>query len=141
MNTKRLATVHLSEYDGPAPRCEADLPARVVRVQRAAQVNEKAFVAEHLRDLCAAIDTAPQSCGRPRIPLADAVFCATMKVYGGASGRRAMSDLREVRRARLHRQSALLQHVFCNALENPDLTPILRALVEESARSVRAVER
>jgi transposase len=105
----------------------------------AAQVNEKAFVAELLRDLCAAIDTPPQKCGRPRLPWADTVFCAAMKVYGGASGRRSMTDLREYA-ARGYIGKVPCYNSIFNALENPDLTPILRALVEESARPLRAVE-
>jgi transposase len=102
-------------------------------------VNEKAFVAELLRDLCAAIDTPPQKSGRPRLPLADSVFCAIMKVYGGASGRRSMTDLREYA-ARGYIDKAPCYNSVFNALENPDLTRILRALVEESARPLRGVE-
>jgi hypothetical protein len=54
----------------------------------AAQTNEKARVAELLRDLCAAIDNPVQKRGRPRLPLADSAFCAVMKIYGGMSARR-----------------------------------------------------
>src|ERR1700737_237903 len=61
----------------------------------ATQTNEKTRVAELLRDLCGAIDNPEQKRGRPRLPLSDATFCAVMKVYGGASGRRTSCDLRE----------------------------------------------
>ena len=105
----------------------------------AAQVNEKAMVADLLHSLCAAIDTPPQKCGRPRLPVSDAVFCAVMKVYGGASGRRSMSDLRDYQ-ARGYIDRAPHYNSVFNALDNPDLTPILRALVEESAKPLRAVE-
>jgi hypothetical protein len=36
-------------------------------------------------------DRAPRR-GRPRIPLADAIFSAVFKVYSGMSGRRFMTD-------------------------------------------------
>jgi SWIM zinc finger len=61
----------------------------------AAQTNEKERVATLLHDLCAAIDNPVQKRGRPRLPLSDTIFCAVMKVYGGASGRRTMTDLRD----------------------------------------------
>ena len=71
--------------------------------------------------------------------LSDAVFCATMKVYAGMSARRAMSDLRE------HGARGFIAHVphynsVINALENPDLTPLLTAMIEESAQLLKAVE-
>lgn len=66
------------------------------RAYNAAQTHEKKHVAELLGDLCAAIDNPVQKRGRPRVPLSDAVFCATMKVYAGISARRAMSDLRDL---------------------------------------------
>jgi hypothetical protein len=70
--------------------CSQDWPA-----YNAAQTHEKEHVATLLRDLCSAIDNPPQKRGRPRLPLSEAVFCATMKVYTGMSARRAMSDLRD----------------------------------------------
>jgi hypothetical protein len=48
--------------------------------------SRKERVAALLHDLCATIANPVQKRGRPRVPLADAIFCATMKVYGGASG-------------------------------------------------------
>lgn len=38
----------------------------------------------------------PGSRGRPRIPLSDALFAATMKVYSTTSGRRAMTDMKRL---------------------------------------------
>lgn len=46
----------------------------------AAQTNGKGHVADLLRSLCAAIDEPVQGRGRPRIPVADQVFVAVMKV-------------------------------------------------------------
>ncbi|MDB5069593.1 MAG: Transposase, Is5 family group [Candidatus Eremiobacteraeota bacterium] len=105
----------------------------------AAQVNEKERVAAMLRDLCCAIDNPIYKRGRPRIPLADAVFCAVMKVYGGTSGRRAMCDLRGYADKGYIDRAPHYNSIF-NALENPDLTPILTALIEQSAVPLAALE-
>ncbi len=80
-----------------------------------------------------------QTTGRPRLPLADLTFACVMKVYGGASGRRSMTTLREYA-ARGYIDKAPCYNSVFRALENPDLTPILRALVEESAKPLRSVE-
>ena len=61
----------------------------------AAQTNEKRKFQTLLHDLCSGIQDAPQKRGRPRLPLADAVFSACFKVYSTVSGRRFMTDLTE----------------------------------------------
>ena len=50
--------------------------------------------------------------GRPRIPLKDAVYCVTMKVYGTMSGRRATTDLRTCEEQGHVRSCARLQLDF-----------------------------
>lgn len=105
----------------------------------AAQSNEKVRVAELLRDLCNAIDNPIQERGRPRLPVSDAIFCAVMKVYGGMSARRTTSDLREFAARGLIDKAPHYNSVL-NALENPDLIPYLRAMIEESAAPLAAVE-
>jgi hypothetical protein len=105
----------------------------------AAQVNEKERVALLLSDLCSAIDNPVQKRGRPRLPLADATFCAVMKVYGGTSARRASSDLRDFADKGYIDRAPHYNSVL-NALENPELTPILTRLIEESATPLRALE-
>lgn len=105
----------------------------------AAQMHEQQHVADLLRDLCDALEAPDQPRGRPRIPLGDAVFAAVMKVYGTTSGRRAATDLREYEAKGYLRKAPHYNSVF-NALENPALTPILKALIEESARPLRAIE-
>jgi transposase len=105
----------------------------------AAQVHEKDRVAALLHDLCGAIDNPVQGRGRPRLPLADSVFCAAMKVYGGASGRRAMTDLREYAAKGYIDRAPHYNSVF-NAFENPDLTPILSRMIEESAVPLKVFE-
>jgi hypothetical protein len=105
----------------------------------AAQTNEKVRVAELLRDLCSAVDNPVQKRGRPRLPLADSIFCATMKVYGGMSARRTTSDLRDSEARGLIDKAPHYNSVI-NALENPDLTPFLKALIGESAAPLAALE-
>lgn len=105
----------------------------------AAQTNEKVRVAELLHDLCSAIDNPIQKRGRPRLPLADSVFCAVMKVYVGMSARRTDSDLREFAARGLIDKAPHFNSVL-NALENPDVTRILKRMIEESAAPLAALE-
>ncbi|HEY6351904.1 MAG TPA: SWIM zinc finger family protein [Candidatus Angelobacter sp.] len=66
------------------------------REYNAAQTGEQDRFQELLRDLCAGVqEPIVQRRGRPSIPLSDAIFAATFKVYSCFSGRRFMSDLRE----------------------------------------------
>jgi transposase len=105
----------------------------------AAQTHEKVHVAELLRALCRAIDEPEQRRGRPRVPLADQVFCAVMKVYAGMSARRAMSDLRDLGERGFLTRVPHFNSVL-NALENPGLGSLLTAMIEESARPLSVVE-
>jgi transposase len=105
----------------------------------AAQTNEKDRVAELLRDLCSVIDNPVQKRGRPRLPISDTILCAVMKVYGGMSARRAASDLRDLAAKGLIEKAPHYNSVL-NALENPEITPFLRALIAESAAPLSALE-
>jgi len=105
----------------------------------AAQVSEKHYVAALLRDLCNAVDSPTQECGRPRIPLSDAIFAAVMKVYSGKSGRRATVEMRDLATSGYLDKAPHYNSIF-NTLENADLTPILKAMIEESARPLRSLE-
>ncbi len=106
----------------------------------AAQVNEKATVAELLHALCAKVPTPPQATGRPRLPLSDLIFAAGMKVYLGSSGRRASTDLRDLTAKGFMRKTPHYNSIF-GYLEDVRLAPILKGLIEESAAPLRAVER
>ncbi len=105
----------------------------------AAQTHEKTCATELLRGLCDGISQPPQGRGRPRLPLSDVVFSAIMKVFSTVSGRRATSDLRDCEK-KGHVASAPHYNSIFNYLENPDLTPILKTLVEESASPLKAIE-
>jgi transposase len=105
----------------------------------AAQTNEKDKFMVLLRDLCQGLPEPEQKRGRPRLPLSDAVFTAVMKVYTTASARRSMSDLREARE-RGYISKLPCHNSVLNALENADLAPILRDLIIESAKPLKAIE-
>lgn len=105
----------------------------------AAQTNEKNHVGALLRALCDGIVQPPQGRGRPRLPLSDLTHSAAMKVYTGMSGRRATTDIRECAAKGLidvapHYNSV---HGF---IERADIAPLLKALVEESAAPLKAIE-
>lgn len=105
----------------------------------AAQVNEKASVAELLHALCSNIQTPPQATGRPRLPLKDVVFAAGMKVYLGTSGRRASTDFRDLAARGFMAKAPHYNSIF-GYLEDERLAPLLKTLIEESAKPLRAVE-
>jgi len=105
----------------------------------AAQTHEKERVATLLHDLSATIDKPAQGRGRPRLPFSDSAFCAVMKVYGGASSRRTICDLRDFQ-AKGYIDKVPHFNSVLNALENPILTPILTTMIEESAKPLGAVE-
>lgn len=110
------------------------------RAYNAAQTHEKEKFQELLRDLCSGIEEAPQQkCGRPRLPIRDALFAAAFKVYSTVSGRRFMSDLREAQAKGFISKTPHFNSIF-NYLENPDLTPILRELITESSLPLKSVE-
>ena len=106
----------------------------------AAQRNEKAKLQVLLRDLCEGIEEKPQQGrGRPRIPMRDAIFSAVFKVYSTLSGRRFMSDLADAHNKGFIGRLPCYNSIF-NILESEEATPILKALIEESAKPLKAVE-
>ncbi len=105
-----------------------------------AQTNEKDYFQAMLAGLCEGIETPAQhGKGQRRIPLADAVFAATFKVYSTVSGRRFMSDLRESKERGYIDNAPHYNSIF-NYLENPELRPILTRLIELSALPLASVE-
>jgi hypothetical protein len=105
----------------------------------AAQNEEKDRFQVLLRDLCSGIQEPMQTKGRPRLPPADQVFCAAFKVYSGFAARRFASDLREAEERKLIQKAPHFNSVL-NALENPDLRPILTDMIETSALPLQSVE-
>jgi transposase len=104
-----------------------------------AQTNEQDKFLELLAGLCAGLPAFPAKNGRPRLPLSDAIFNVTFKVYSTISQRRFMSDLRQAH-SRGYISKVPHFNSISNYLENPELTPILRNLITQSSLPLRAVE-
>jgi transposase len=104
-----------------------------------AQMHEEEHFVMLLRDLCNGIPQPEQTSGRPRLPLADVVFGVAYKVYSTISGRRFMPTIREAETKELVTK---FPSFASNAryLENPELTPLLKTLIEQSASPLRAIE-
>lgn len=105
----------------------------------AAQVSEKDTLKLLLRELCRGIPEPRQAFGRPRLPIADAMFAACFKVYSTFSGRRFMTDLRDAHGEGYLGRCPSYNSIFA-ILESPGSFEILRMLVAESAAPLRALE-
>ncbi len=106
----------------------------------AAQCDEKAVVQVLLRGLCDGIVSPPHPGRGPKpIPLSDAVYGMVMKVYTTVSGRRATTDIRECSKAGLLSRAPHYNLLF-RYIEKPELTPLLKTLIEESAAPLSCVE-
>jgi transposase len=105
-----------------------------------AQVNEKAEFQALLKDLCDRIQEPPRGkMGRPRMPLNDSIFAAVFKVYSTVSGRRFISDLRDAKEKGLIKFAPAYNSIF-KVLESEETTSVLKALVIESAKPLKAME-
>jgi transposase len=105
-----------------------------------AQSVEKDHFQILLRDLCSGIVAERETGrGRPSLLLSDAIFAGAFKVYSTVSTRRFMSDLREA-----HERGLITRipqfNTICHYLNKPELTPILRGLVEQSSLPLKSVE-
>jgi hypothetical protein len=105
-----------------------------------AQCEEKATIQQLLRGLCDGIQTPAHTGRGPKpIPLSDAVFGMTMKVYSTASGRRATTDLEACADAG-HMRKAPRYNTLFDRFGETELTPILVKLIEQSAAPLASVE-
>jgi len=104
-----------------------------------AQTNEKHQFQSLLHDLCSGIQNPPHSKGRRPLPLSDAVFAVTFKIYSTFSGRRFISDLTDAQTKGYISQVPHFNSIF-NYLENPALTPVLTELIVQSSLPLKAVE-
>ena len=105
----------------------------------AAQVHEQEIFGQLLRDLCDTIPQPPQKMGRPRLPLSDMVFSVGTKVYSTMSGRRAMTDMRNAHASGQLDKTPSFTSIF-RYLEKPELAPLLKYLIEQSAAPLKGVE-
>jgi transposase len=108
-------------------------------VYNEAQTHEEENFVELLRDLCNGIEQPEYKFGRPRLPLADVIFGLVFKTYSTMSGRRFTCELKEAEARGLIAKAAHYNSAS-RYLENPELTPLLKSLIEQSASPLRAVE-
>jgi len=104
-----------------------------------AQTTEKKEFMRLLFDLCQTVPEPTQTFGRPRLPLSEMVFSAALKVYSTVSGRRFMTDLETARDKGYIAHLPHYNSVF-NYLENADLTPILKQLIEATGNPLKSIE-
>lgn len=130
----------LSMIEAPPPK-KTTYNDRDWSKYNAGQVNEGDNFAQLLHGLCQCIvEPARAGRGRPRLPLADVVFSAVLKQYEGKSLRRLQSEQR-----RMQVQGYTVDVVSFNSLarylRDPNLMPLLRKLVQESAAPLAGIER
>ena len=104
-----------------------------------AQIYEGDYLVALLRQLCDIVEEPEYIFGRPRLRRSDLIFAAGLKVYSTKSGRRAMSDVRRAYKdglmAKLPSYASVLR-----LLQEPELTPVLVNLIEQSALPLAAIE-
>jgi transposase len=105
----------------------------------AAQVAEKELFLHLLHDLCSALPQPERGKGRPSIPVADAIFSATYKVYSSVSCRRFMTDLREAS-VQGHVSRAWHYNSVLEVIEDETITPMLHGLIAASSAPLASVE-
>jgi transposase len=108
-------------------------------VYNEAQTHEQEQFVALLRDLCNGIEQPEYRLGRPRLPLADVVFGIVYRTYTTMSGRRFMSSIRDAETKELVAKPASFTS-NARYLENAELTPLLKSLIEQSASPLRAIE-
>lgn len=105
-----------------------------------AQTHEQERFPELLCELCKGIPQPEQKgAGRRNHLLSDIIMGAACKVYSTVSGRRAMTDLQELQAKGFLVKVPSYNSIF-DYLENPELTPLLKTLIEQSASPLKVVE-
>ena len=104
-----------------------------------AQTNEQELFGMYLKELCSTVVQAPQTTGRPRLPISDMLLAVGLKVYSTMSGRRAMTDFRNAQESGLLSTCPSFSTAF-RYMEDPGLTDILTKLIELSASPLKSVE-
>ena len=143
-----IAARLVQERDGkePAPVLDTSaVPKRPTYKQNwpaynEAQLQEKTRLQVLLADLCSGVIDPPRSgTGRKPVPLADRLFAVCFKVWSTLSSRRFNGDLE-----RAHELGHLSRMVHPNKvscfMEDPELTPLLRAMIVRSSLPLKSVE-
>ena len=130
-----VGSTMITKHRTTRPTYPQDWPA-----YNAAQFHEQEKFRMLLRELCDTIEQPLQKgAGRPRLPLSDVIFGIGLKVYSTMSGRRAMTAFRDAQANGLLDRVPSFTSTF-RYLENPELTSLLKCLIERSAMPLRAVE-
>lgn len=130
----------MSTDDIPNTEAERKTYTQDWAAYNAAQMNERAHFTQLLHALCQGIVMPPQTGrGRPRTPLADAVFSCVLKVYEGMSGRRTTSEVVRSRNEGFI-EKAVSYNTISDYMSDESITPLLRALLQESASPLAGVE-
>ena len=104
-----------------------------------AQVHEGELFETLLRELCDTVPQPPQANGRPRLPFSDMLYGMGLKVYSTLSTRRAMSGIRNaVSAGRMGKEPSFSTPI--RYFERPEVTPVLRQLIQMSALPLRDIE-
>src|SRR6266446_9330621 len=104
-----------------------------------AQTREKSHFLSFLYELCGSIEEPIQTCGRPRLPLADIIFAAAFKTYSTVSGRRFVSDLRDAKAKGYLSKMPSYNSIF-DYLKMESLTPYLKELIAQSSLPLKSIE-
>lgn len=105
-----------------------------------AQMTEKRRFLPLLAELCRGVPDPPRAkTGRKPVPLADQLVACAFKVYSGFSARRFNCDLEDAHVAG-HLSRPIHPHKISAFMEDPELAPVLRQLVIDSAKPLAAVE-
>lgn len=104
-----------------------------------AQTTEKELFRFLLRDLTAAIPEPERGMGRPSVPVSEALFSATYKVYSGVSARRFMTDMRDAQASGLVSRAWHFNSVL-KVIEDASITPTLHRLIAASSAPLASVE-
>ena len=127
------------QLDDPKPEALVERVTQPWAAYNAAQVNEGDLFATLLRDLCDTVPQPPQANGRPRLPLSDMLYGMGLKVYSTLSTRQAMSEIRgAVAMGRMCREPSFSTPI--RYFERPEVTPVLRELIQLSALPLRDLE-
>lgn len=106
-----------------------------------AQMAEKDHFVQLLHGLCAGLQMPVQrGRGNPYAAISDVVFGCVFKVYGGKSGRVMSADLKDCERQGLV-WKAPSYNTISRYLNKPELGPILKMLLHESALPLQGIER
>lgn len=104
------------------------------------QTREKVLFLYLLKELCNTLKEPLHQKGRNPATLRHQLFCMCTKVYENTSSRRLISELELCRKAQ-YIYSVPHFNSIINYFNNPDLTPILKQLIEVSAIPLAQLER